>query len=91
MSARCIRIALVIALALTGGAVAAVPAQAAAPSFRNCTALNARYKHGVGLPGARDRVRGTTRPVKTFKADRNLYNANRKLDRDRDNVACEKR
>ncbi|HEX8628935.1 MAG TPA: excalibur calcium-binding domain-containing protein [Catenuloplanes sp.] len=86
------RSVLVGVMALSGSVVVAAPARAAAPkSFKNCTALNSWYKHGVGRPGARDRVRGTTRPVTTFKIDRNLYNANAKLDRDQDKVACEKR
>ncbi|MEN3303849.1 MAG: hypothetical protein V7603_51 [Micromonosporaceae bacterium] len=85
---------LVVALALTGGLLRAAPAQAAAAkpeSFANCTLLQARYKHGVGRPGARDRVRGSTKPVTTFKVDRKLYYANIRLDRDGDGVACEKR
>ena len=36
-------------------------------------------------------VRGAGKPVKTFKVDRRLYNANKKMDRDQDSVACEKR
>jgi hypothetical protein len=78
--------------AVAGLLVTAAPAYAAtARSFANCTALNAVHKHGVGLPGARDKVSGRTKPVTNFKADRALYNANARLDRDRDRVACEKR
>jgi len=62
-----------------------------AKEFKNCTALNKVYKHGVGKKGAKDKVRGSTKPVKNFKVDTKLYNQNKKSDRDKDGVACEKR
>ncbi|MEU5553094.1 MULTISPECIES: excalibur calcium-binding domain-containing protein [unclassified Micromonospora] len=84
--------ALVVTLALAGGAVAVVsPAQAAPTKFKNCTALNKKYRHGVGKKGARDKVRGRTKPVTNFKVSTAIYKANTKLDRDKDGVACEKR
>ena len=80
----------------------AVPATAApAPkSYKNCTELNKVYPHGVGKKGARDKVRGSTKPVKNFKVSTKVYKFNdgkarkkgeRDLDRDNDGVACEKR
>jgi hypothetical protein len=67
------------------------PAQAAAKRFVNCAALHKKYAHGVGIPGAKDKVRGKTRPVTNFKPDRALYNANKRLDADKDKIACERR
>ncbi len=63
----------------------------AARSFANCTALNKVYPHGVGKPGARDHVSGSTQPVTNFKVSRPLYRANKGMDRDGDKIACEKR
>ena len=60
-----------------------------AKTYKNCTALNKVYKHGVAKKGARDRTSGT--PVTTFKVSTKLYNANKKSDRDKDGVACEKK
>jgi Excalibur calcium-binding domain len=76
----------IVAVAGTG----ALPPQAAlgARKFPNCAALNKRFSHGVGLPGARDRTSGE--PVTNFRRSRPLYRANRHLDRDRDRIACEK-
>ncbi|WP_433528760.1 excalibur calcium-binding domain-containing protein [Micromonospora sp. CA-263727] len=92
MVSRLVRITLVVTLAVGGGSVAVVsPAQAAAPTFKNCTAMHKKYKHGVGKKGARDKVRGKTKPVTNFKVSTAIYNANKKLDRDKDGVACEKR
>jgi hypothetical protein len=89
---RLIRGAIVLALVAGGGAVLATPAEAAAvKTFKNCTALNKSYKHGVGKKGAKDKVRGATKPVTTFYVNTKLYNANKKMDRDKDGVACEKR
>jgi Excalibur calcium-binding domain len=62
---------------------------ASARTFQNCTALNKVYKHGVGLASARDRTSGT--PVTSFKRSKALYLANKKSDRDKDGIACEKR
>ena len=78
-----------------GGAQPATAAQAVTAPWHNCTHVHTRYPHGVGRAGARDRVRGSTAPVTTFKRSTSLYNLamrnNRDLDRDRDGVACEKR
>jgi hypothetical protein len=60
-------------------------------AYKNCTALNAAYPHGVGRVGASDKVSGSTKPVTDFIVSTALYNANTKSDRDKDGVACEKR
>ena len=60
---------------------------AAAKKFKNCTALNKVYPGGVALPGAENKG-GVTK--KTPKYDKALYTANKKSDRDRDGIACEK-
>ena len=68
----------------------AIAAPVAAKEFRNCTALNKRYPHGVGRSkSVRDSTSGT--PVTNFKVSRSLYKANKKSDRDGDGIACEKR
>ena len=60
---------------------------AAAKKFKNCTALNKVYPGGVALPGAVNKG-GATK--KTPKYDKALYTANKKSDRDKDGIACEK-
>jgi uncharacterized membrane protein len=67
----------------------AAPSHAGAKSFKNCTALNKAYPHGVGHKGARDKTSGTA--VTNFKVSNSLYTANRGSDRDGDGVACEMR
>ncbi len=61
--------------------------QAAAKVFKNCTELNKVYPGGVALPGAINSGGTTKREPKYNKA---LYNANKKSDRDKDGIACEK-
>lgn len=61
--------------------------QAAAKVFKNCTELNKVYPGGVALPGAFNSG-GVTK--KEPKFDKALYIANRKSDRDKDGIACEK-
>ena len=56
--------------------------------FRNCTALNRTYPHGVGRPGAHDHTSGT--PVSNFTRSSGLYQTNQSMDRDGDGIACEK-
>lgn len=60
---------------------------AAAKKFKNCTELNKVYPGGVALPGAVN-AGGATK--KEPKYDKALYDANKKSDRDRDGIACEK-
>lgn len=85
----------VLALSLPIAAVAAGPADAASHKYKNCTALQKTYPHGVGKDGAKDKVTGSSKPVTTFKKSTKIYQAvikhNKGLDRDKDGVACEKR
>jgi hypothetical protein len=59
----------------------------AARSFKNCTELNRIYKGGVALPGAINQG-GVTKYEPKY--NRALYMANKKSDRDKDGIACEK-
>ena len=58
-------------------------------TYRNCTALNHIYPHGVGRVGARDKTTGTR--VTNFKRSNKLYRENKGSDRDKDGIACEMR
>ena len=57
--------------------------------FKNCTALNKVYPHGVGKSGAKDKT--SSKPVKNFKVSNSLYKENKKSDRDKDGISCEKK
>jgi len=61
--------------------------------FKNCTAMNKVYRHGVGKKGATDHTSG--KKVTTFKRSTALYKKiisyRSGLDRDKDGIACEKR
>ena len=57
-------------------------------TFANCTALNKVYPHGVGLKNAHDKTSGS--PVTNFALKPLVYKANKKSDRDKDGIACEK-
>ena len=61
--------------------------QASAKTFRNCTELNKVYPGGVALPGA---VNSGGMTKLTPKFNKKLYEANKKSDRDKDGIACEK-
>lgn len=74
-----------ISVGLTFGLISA--GQAAAKVFKNCTELNKVYPGGVALPGAINSGGATKKQPKYDKA---LYNANKKSDRDKDGIACEK-
>ncbi len=64
-----------------------IPAYAAPKIFKNCTELNKVYPGGVALPGAVN-AGGATKKVPKYSAA--LYKANKKSDRDRDGISCEK-
>jgi hypothetical protein len=81
----------VCALALGFAVTTTVGAPAEAKTYKNCTELQKKYAHGVGKKGAKDKVSGKSKPVKNFKVDTKVYNENKKSDRDKDGIACEKR
>jgi len=60
------------------------------PKYKNCTYLNKKYPHGAGLKGAKDKA---TKPVTNFTViGVPFYNTNKAaLDRDKDNILCEKK
>ncbi|HUW86841.1 MAG TPA: excalibur calcium-binding domain-containing protein [Candidatus Paceibacterota bacterium] len=62
-------------------------ANAAAKVFKNCTELNRVYPGGVARLGAVN-AGGTTKKVPKY--NKALYLANKKSDRDKDGIACEK-
>ena len=78
-------ILVILFLGLTFGL--APSSQAAAKVFKNCTELNKVYPGGVAMPGAINSGGVTKKEPKYNKA---LYNANKKSDRDKDGIACEK-
>jgi hypothetical protein len=84
----------VLSAMLALGAVAApATVEAKVKHYANCKALNKAYPHGVGKPGAKDKVSGKYRPgrsVTTWTKNRAVYNANTARDGDKDGVACEK-
>src|SRR3954468_24308566 len=86
----------VAAAALIASPVIAAPtAEAAAipAKYKNCTAVHKTYKHGVGRKGAHDRTRSRRNPVTNFKVSTAIYKAairaNKRLDADKDGIACE--
>lgn len=83
------------ALALSSSVLVAAPADAATGTYQNCTKFQKKYPHGVAKSGARDKVKGKGKPVTSYKVSSTIYKAaikaNKRLDADKDGVACEKR
>jgi Excalibur calcium-binding domain len=80
-----------IAIALSGVAGSAADAAVKPKKYSSCKALNAVYPHGVGKPGAKDKVAAGAKPVTTFTKNAKVYELNRPArDRDKDGIACEK-
>jgi hypothetical protein len=80
------RIKLTLALVVTALLLPPTAAQAS-KVFKNCTELNKVYPGGVALPGA---VNAGGMTKLTPKFNKKLYDANKKSDRDKDGIACEK-
>ena len=78
---------LFIATLILGFSLSGTSSQAAAKVFKNCTDLNKVYPGGVALPGAINS--GGTAKQEPFYS-KALYLANKKSDRDKDGLACEK-
>ena len=81
--------ALVVFAGMTAPSTQVTLTSTHATTYKNCTALNKVYKHGVGRRSAHDKTSG--KPVTTFTRNDAVYAANRKSDRDKDGIACEKR
>jgi len=86
-----------VAIALVLAAPALAPVRVSAripPLYRSCTALNTKYRHGVGKVNAHDLTKGGGHPVTTFRRSNRLYRTamsyTKGLDRDEDGIACEK-
>ena len=77
----------VIVLALAMSISFSTTSEAAAKVFKNCTELNKIYPGGVALPGAVN-AGGAVKMLPKY--DKSLYLANKKSDRDKDGIACEK-
>ncbi|WP_433209238.1 excalibur calcium-binding domain-containing protein [Dactylosporangium sp. CS-047395] len=70
----------------------ALPTGQAAPKrYVNCAALQHDFPHGVARAGATDKVARRAKPVTTFTVNQAAYDANKRLDADKDGVACERR
>jgi hypothetical protein len=61
------------------------PGAAHAASFKNCTALNAKYPSGVAKSAA-----AAKKQKQLPKVSAAIYQANVKMDRDKDGTVCEK-
>lgn len=99
-SRRSVAVLAALSLAALPLTLATGPAEAVtARHYKNCTALNKVYPHGVGRKGASDHTSGTK--VKNFTVNTKVYGMNNgprnastgeyDLDRDNDGIACEKR
>lgn len=83
-----------VSTASAGRTTAAAVAPTKAKVFKNCTALNKKYPHGVGksrsVKDRNSKGQSVANPVTTFKVSKALYLANKSKDRDKDGIACEK-
>ena len=89
---RAITLSLLIGCFAASTAVASASQTRIPAKWKNCTAVNRRYPHGVGRNHAHDATTGV--PVTNFKHSTRLYKIamsyNKGLDRDHDGIACEK-
>jgi hypothetical protein len=97
MRTRSITVGIVLAaVAVTGLGSAATAQAATATKYANCTAVHKVYSGGIAKKATTvntvHHTNGTVEKRKlkgTVKKDDALYNANSKLDADKDGIACE--
>ncbi|MEK5396400.1 excalibur calcium-binding domain-containing protein [Paenibacillus sp. FSL K6-2859] len=82
----CLSAGLLLALAV--GTVSTASAESKVKTYKNCTELNKVYKGGVAISSSTKNKGGKTK-YKPF-VSKALYEANKKSDRDKDGIACEK-
>jgi hypothetical protein len=79
------------ALALSIPLALSVPVAAQAKAvhvYKNCTDVHKTYKGGIARTGAKDKRASGHAKYKPHVSTA-LYNANKKMDRDKDGIACE--
>ena len=83
---------LALGLALTPVIAADAAPATAAKTYKNCTEIHKHWYGGIAKAGVtRNKTPSGSRPLKgTVKHSTALYNANKKSDRDKDGIACEK-
>lgn len=81
-------IMLSLALVLGFSFTSADTAEAKAKTYKNCTELNKDYKGGVAQSSKVKNKGGKTKYKPSVS--KALYDANKKSDRDKDLIACEK-
>lgn len=80
-----------LASAVLVGALSATALTGCKPQvFPNCTEMQKTHKGGVARVGAVDKRTGGGKATYAPKYDNALYEANKKMDRDKDNIACER-
>ncbi|MTH55739.1 hypothetical protein GKZ89_20310 [Bacillus mangrovi] len=77
-----------LAFGISAGGVETAQAAVKVKTFKNCTELNKVYKGGVARAASVKNKGGKTK-YKPF-VSKALYDANKKSDRDKDLIACEK-
>ncbi len=82
----CLSVGLLLTLSM--GTVSTASAESKVKTYKNCTELNKDYKGGVAISSSTKNKGGKTKN-KPFVSEE-LYNANKKSDRDKDGIACEK-
>jgi hypothetical protein len=85
-----IGVALAVAAAAVPVGAAHYTIATATATTISCKTLNAKYPHGVGLPGAHDKTKSRSGPVTNFTRNRAVYRKYKSLDRDHDGIACER-
>ncbi|WP_020614958.1 excalibur calcium-binding domain-containing protein [Paenibacillus daejeonensis] len=78
----------ILAVSLVCGGASSAVASGKVKTYKNCTELNKDYPGGVARSADTKNVGGKTK-YKPF-VSKALYDANKKSDRDKDGIACEK-
>lgn len=86
-------VALGLALVPATADAATTPKIKPARTYSSCAVLWKDYPHGVAQKkGVKDKVAGRTAPVTTFIIYKKVYDLNdKRLDRDKDKIICERR
>lgn len=82
----CLSAGLLLVLAV--GTVSTASAESKVKTYKNCSELNKDYKGGVATSSSTKNKGGKTK-YKPY-VSKELYEANKKSDRDKDGIACEK-
>jgi hypothetical protein len=90
MRSKVLSVIAAVIMATSASLAVSSPAEAKVTKYKTCSAMYKKYPYGIKVKGAKDKVASGFKKVTNPKTvSKSLYNASKKLDKDKDKMVCE--